>query len=100
MAARRRIDPAEGARAVRDWVAGVDRGGAPASPAERAARRRTMATAVRFTLEELAVFDCDYYWWKDGKSDVEYEFEGEFLQEYSWGEYILAGMMKDMDKEW
>lgn len=46
------------------------------------------------------MFDCDYYWWKDGKSDVEYEFEGEFLQEYSWGEYILAGMMKDMDKEW
>ncbi len=54
MAARRRIDPAEGARAVRDWAAGVDRGDAPASPAERAARRRTMATAVRFTLEELA----------------------------------------------
>ena len=46
------------------------------------------------------MFDCDYYWWKDGKSDVKYEFEGEFLQEYSWGEYILAGMMKNMDKEW
>ena len=54
MTARRRIDPADGARAVRDWAAGVDRGDVPASPAERAARRRTMATAVRFTLEELA----------------------------------------------
>ena len=41
---------------MRDWAAGLDRGGAPASPAERAARRRTLATAVRFTLEELAAY--------------------------------------------
>ena len=74
MAARRRIDPAAGAQALRQWAqeqntsgagpanateepAGAERaagGPDPASPADRAARRRMTATAVRYTLEELA----------------------------------------------
>ena len=68
MPARRRIDPAAGARAVRRWAATSVRGAAGAAgqaaadgPAtgrvadETAAPdRRTLATAVRFTLEELA----------------------------------------------
>ena len=74
MAARRRIDPAAGAQALRQWAqeqntsgagpanateepAGAERAaGGPdsASPADRAARRRMTATAVRYTLEELA----------------------------------------------
>lgn len=40
--ARRRIDPAAGARAVRRWAAGGP-----------ALERRALATAVRFALEEL-----------------------------------------------
>ena len=64
MAARRRIDPAAGAQALRQWVQEQDESqdasangvgdGAGVSPADRAARRRTAATAVRYTLEELA----------------------------------------------
>ena len=63
MAARRRIDPAAGAQALRQWAqeqgtsdepAGAGSGADSASPTDRAARRRTTATAVRYTLEELA----------------------------------------------
>ena len=65
MAARRRIDPAAGAQALRQWAQeqdesqdasanGVGDGAGAVSPADRAARRRVTATAVRYTLEELA----------------------------------------------
>ncbi|OMG07815.1 sterol carrier family protein [Actinomyces naeslundii] len=65
MAARRRIDPAAGAQALRQWARdqdesqdasanGAEGGGGAVSPADRAARRRVTATAVRYTLEELA----------------------------------------------
>ena len=65
MAARRRIDPASGAQALRQWAQeqdesqdtsanGVGDGAGAVSPADRAARRRVTATAVRYTLEELA----------------------------------------------
>ncbi|GAA1638785.1 MULTISPECIES: sterol carrier family protein [Brevibacterium] len=47
MAIRRRIDPEQGRRALEMWVAHSDADGAPAD-------RTTVATAVRFTLEELA----------------------------------------------
>lgn len=40
----------------------------------------------------VAMFDCDYYEWLDGKSS-DADFEGEFMSEYSWGEYILAKMV-------
>ncbi|TFH51903.1 hypothetical protein E4J66_10235 [Actinomyces viscosus] len=71
MAARRRIDPAVGAQALRQWAqehdetqeapgdgaastAGAGGDAGSVSPADRAARRRITATAVRYTLEELA----------------------------------------------
>jgi len=71
MAARRRIDPAAGVQALRQWAQEQDTSGDGSadgtegatgaasasdsvSPAERAARRRMTATAVRYTLEELA----------------------------------------------
>ena len=64
MAARRRIDPDAGAQALRQWAqeqgtsddepAGAGSGADSVSPADRAARRRVTATAVRYTLEELA----------------------------------------------
>jgi hypothetical protein len=47
MAIRRRIDPAQGRSALEMWVA---QGTLDAAPADRS----TIATAVRFTLEELA----------------------------------------------
>jgi len=64
MAARRRIDPDAGAQALRQWAqeqgtsddepAGAGSGADSVSPADRAVRRRVTATAVRYTLEELA----------------------------------------------
>lgn len=37
--------------------------------------------------------DCDYFSWQDKNTDSRARFEGEFLSEYSWGEYILAGLL-------
>ena len=41
------------------------------------------------------LFDCDYYAWKDKNPDERTVFEGEFMSEYSWGEYILGGIIQD-----
>ena len=53
MPARRRIDPAAGAQAVRRWAAAEEAAGGTASGGA-ALDRRTLAAAVRFALEELA----------------------------------------------
>lgn len=37
--------------------------------------------------------DCDYFAWQDKNPDSRVRFEGEFLSEYSWGEYILADIL-------
>ena len=42
------------------------------------------------------MFDCDYYAWQDDKYDERTLFEGEFLTEYAWGEYILADIVEKM----
>ena len=39
------------------------------------------------------LFECDYYDWQDGNAAVQARFEGEFMAEYSWGEYILAQIL-------
>lgn len=44
-----------------------------------------------------SLFDCDYYAWKDREDYGSNSFEGEFLSEYSWGEYILADILH---QEW
>ena len=45
-----------------------------------------------------AMFDCDYYAWLDKSTNSFERFEGEFLTEYSWGEYILADILwKELD---
>ena len=41
------------------------------------------------------LFDCDYYAWKDKNLDPRVLFEGEFMSEYSWGEYILATLLQE-----
>lgn len=64
--------------------------------------RRLKKTLEKEGLEDLLIstangqlintemIDCDYYNWLDGKDDPRSSFDGEFLSEYSWGEYILA----------
>ena len=44
-----------------------------------------------------ALFDCDYYAWQDRNMGRREQFRGEFLAEYSWGEYLLADMVNDYD---
>lgn len=40
-------------------------------------------------------FDCDYYAFLDKTMEKRDRFDGEFLSEYSWGEYILAAILRD-----
>lgn len=46
----------------------------------------------RGQIVNTAMFDCDYYSWQDNNMGSRDRFCGEFLSEYSWGEYILAEM--------
>ena len=39
------------------------------------------------------LFDCDYYAWQDQNTSERDRFNGEFMSEYSWGEYILADIV-------
>ena len=43
---------------------------------------------------DTELVDCDYYLWQDNEKDERMLFDGEFLSEYAWGEYILADIME------
>lgn len=50
-------------------------------------------STARGQIANTELFDCDYYDWQDDRQfETEGGFDGEFLSEYSWGEYILGGM--------
>ncbi|MST82365.1 response regulator [Bilifractor porci] len=52
-------------------------------------------------MANVDLFDCDYYSWLDHRNDRQEQFEGEFLSEYSWGEYILADIIYEESRlEW
>ncbi|MBQ1501403.1 MAG: response regulator [Firmicutes bacterium] len=53
-----------------------------------------LISTSRGQMINTALFDCDYYAWQDKNMDMRDKFEGEFLSEYSWGEYILADILK------
>ena len=40
------------------------------------------------------LFDCDYYDFLEKNTDEKKMFDGEFLSDYSWGEYILGDIMR------
>lgn len=52
-----------------------------------------LISTARGQLVNTNMFDCDYYEWQDGNLSTQHKFDGEFLSEYSWGEYILANMI-------
>ena len=54
-----------------------------------------LISTQRGQLINTALFDCDYYSWQDKNMTARDRFEGEFLPEYSWGEYILAGIFRE-----
>ena len=55
-----------------------------------------LISTQRGQLVNTALFDCDYYAWQDKNMGERDRFEGEFMSEYSWGEYILSRIIKDM----
>lgn len=57
--------------------------------------RNLLVSTTRGQTVNTELFDCDYYDWKDKNRDFRTAFEGEFLSEYSWGEYILAGIVSE-----
>lgn len=52
-----------------------------------------LVPTVRGQMVDTGLFDCDFYEWKDRTMDVRSQFEGEFLSEYSWGEYIIGELV-------
>lgn len=55
-----------------------------------------LISTQRGQLVNTALFDCDYYAWQDKNMGKRDRFEGEFMSEYSWGEYILAGILNEL----
>ena len=56
-----------------------------------------LISTPRGQLVNTALFDCDYYAWQDKNLGSRDRFEGEFMSEYSWGEYILADILNEME---
>ena len=54
-----------------------------------------LISTPRGQMVNTALFDCDYYAWQDRNMSSRDRFEGEFLTEYSWGEYLLGGIFHD-----
>lgn len=54
-----------------------------------------LLSTTRGQIANTALFDCDYYAWQDKDLGARDKFEGEFLSEYSWGEYILANILNE-----
>lgn len=63
---------------------------------EKAGISRLLISTTRGQLLNTAMVDCDYYEWQDHNSAPDNRFEGEFLSEYSWGEYILGNILSEM----
>lgn len=55
-----------------------------------------LISTQRGQLVNTDLFDCDYYAWQDKNMGKRDRFEGEFMSEYSWGEYILAGILNEL----
>ena len=56
-----------------------------------------LITTPRGQMINTNMFDCDYYAWQDRNMRSRDKFEGEFMSEYSWGEYILADIAAEED---
>lgn len=54
-----------------------------------------LISTARGQMVDTTVFDCDYYDWLDGLSEKGESFRGEFLSEYTWGEYLLGTLVRE-----
>ncbi|MBR1781366.1 MAG: response regulator [Oscillospiraceae bacterium] len=62
---------------------------------KKAGYEHLLITTARGQMVNTTLFDCDYYAWLDKNMDLRDRFTGEFLSEYSWGEYILANILNE-----
>ena len=53
-------------------------------------------STARGQIANTDMFDCDYYAWQDNNLEKHERFAGEFLTEYSWGEYILGNILNEI----
>lgn len=66
---------------------------------EKYGMQEILLSTARGQMANIAAFDCDYYDWIEDNMGVGRglntagKFEGEFLTEYSWGEYILGNIV-------
>lgn len=55
-----------------------------------------LLSTTRGQMADTALFDCDYYDWLDKGEDSKENFEGEFLSEYSWSEYLTGSLYEKL----
>lgn len=60
--------------------------------------RELLISTVHGQMVNTNLFDCDYYEWLEDEGKSKTDFEGEFLSEYSWGEYILSDMISRLQQ--
>ncbi|MBE6990674.1 MAG: response regulator [Ruminococcaceae bacterium] len=54
-----------------------------------------LLSTPRGQIINTALFDCDYYAWQDRNMADRDRFHGEFLSEYTWGEGMLADILRE-----
>ena len=57
--------------------------------------RDLLQSTARGQTVNTELFDCDYYAWQDNNLGERDKFNGEFMSEYTWGEYILSDMLQE-----
>ena len=57
-------------------------------------------STARGKMINTEICDCDYYNWLDQSSEKKERFEGEFLSEYSWAEYIHSEILNEEWKQY
>lgn len=62
---------------------------------ENANIKQILISTARGQIVNTDLFDCDYYAFLDKDMKGRDRFNGEFLSEYSWGEYILADLINN-----
>ena len=53
-----------------------------------------LKSTARGQILDTSLVDCDYYSWKENRMTRRDRFDGDFLSEYSWGEYILSDILE------
>ena len=58
-----------------------------------------LLSTARGQAANIGLFDCDYYDLQDSNLKGKDRFNGEFMEEYAWGEYLLGDILKMYRKQ-